>query len=162
MKTSCALLVGVGLLLLGIPRASDAQAPDAAGAPFADVPAEHWAYQAVDTLQKAGIVVGYTDATYGGKRAVSRYEFSVAITRLLPQIDLKTDLSGPYATTNILNALRDDIDTKVAASAQTIDALRTTVNGLQPTLQNLGQSEAAAKSRMNALEQRQGHGDRKH
>ena len=35
------------------------------------------------TLQKAGIVIGYPDGTFGGKRAMTRYEFAVAIARML-------------------------------------------------------------------------------
>lgn len=27
--------------------------------PFPDVPKDHWAYQAVETLRKAGVIVGY-------------------------------------------------------------------------------------------------------
>ena len=81
MKKQLAVLAGAGLglgLILGTPHISLAQGGAASG-PFADVPADHWAYQSVDTLQKAGIVIGYPDGTYGGKRAMTRYEFAVAI-----------------------------------------------------------------------------------
>ncbi|MDQ2732893.1 MAG: S-layer homology domain-containing protein, partial [Armatimonadota bacterium] len=79
--------------------------------PFPDVPADHWAAQAVKVLQNRGIVIGYPDGTYGGPRAMTRYEFAMAISRLIldttreineaiakiPQIDtskfaLKTDI----------------------------------------------------------------------
>lgn len=33
----------------------------ASGRPFPDVPKDHWAYQAVETVRKAGIVIGYPD-----------------------------------------------------------------------------------------------------
>ena len=33
---------------------------------FPDVPADHWAYQAVQELVNAGIIQGYPDGTYGG------------------------------------------------------------------------------------------------
>lgn len=50
---------------------------------FPDVPTDHWAYQAVANLQERGIVIGYPDGTFGGKRAMTRYEFAVATDRLI-------------------------------------------------------------------------------
>ena len=95
MKKYLTLAAGATMLLgtavgIALPATAHAQAAPATGAasgPFADVPADHWAYTAVNTLQKAGIVIGYPDGTYGGRRAMTRYEFAVAIARLLPQIN---------------------------------------------------------------------------
>ncbi len=84
MKKSLVLLAGASMAFLGLPAVSHAQA---ASGPFADVPTDHWAYQSVDTLQKAGIVIGYPDGTYGGRRPMTRYEFAVAIARLLAQMN---------------------------------------------------------------------------
>ncbi|MDQ2687645.1 MAG: S-layer homology domain-containing protein [Armatimonadota bacterium] len=154
MNKKLAILAGAGLglgLILGTPHVSLAQNGAASG-PFADVPADHWAYSAVDTLQKAGIVIGYPDGTYSGKRAMTRYEFAVAIARLLPLIK-SPDLTG-YAKTSDLDALRDDINSKLAANSSAIDALRALVNEFQPELQRLGQDVAAIKSRLDADEQR--------
>jgi len=58
------------------------QTPDS----FKDVPAEHWAYQAVDALRAKGILIGYPDGLYRGKRTLTRYEFAVALKRLLDSI----------------------------------------------------------------------------
>ncbi len=35
--------------------------------PFSDVPPDHWAATAVETLRRKGIVVGYPARTYGAK-----------------------------------------------------------------------------------------------
>ena len=53
---------------------------------FPDVPPDHWAYQAVQELVNAGIIEGYPDGTYGGRRAMTRYEFAQAIARAIPVI----------------------------------------------------------------------------
>ncbi len=154
MKKQLAVLAGAGLglgMLLGTPHISLAQGGAASG-PFADVPADHWAYNAVDTLQKAGIVIGYPDGTYGGKRAMTRYEFAVAIARLLPLIK-PPDLSG-YATKSDLQTLSDDLNAKLANNAQAIDALKALVNEFQGELQKLGQDVAAIQQRLDLLEQR--------
>jgi hypothetical protein len=154
MKKQLAVLAGAGLglgFLLGTPHISLAQGGAASG-PFADVPADHWAYQSVDTLQKAGIVIGYPDGTYGGKRAMTRYEFAVAIARLLPLIK-PPDLSA-YAQKTDLQALSDDLNAKLANNAQAIDALKALVNEFQGELQKLGQDVAAIQQRLDALEAR--------
>jgi hypothetical protein len=140
------------MLLLGVPAVTMAQGGGASSGPFADVPADHWAYQAVDTLQKAGIVIGYPDGTYGGKRAMTRYEFAVAIARLLPLINNAG--GGNYATKDDLEALRQDLQKKLEANSDAIDALRKLVNEFQPELEKLGQDVAAVNDRLNALEAR--------
>jgi hypothetical protein len=115
------------------------------------VPADHWAYTAVDTLQRAGIVIGYPDHTYGGKRAMTRYEFAVAIARLLNQINQP---NPNYATQDQLNALRSDLEGRLAQNQQALNALQQLVNGFQDELRALGQDVAAIQRRLDALENR--------
>ncbi|MGD8237902.1 MAG: S-layer homology domain-containing protein [Armatimonadota bacterium] len=47
-----------------------------------DVPFTHWAYDAVYFLAKQGVIEGYPDETFKGDRALTRYEFAMAIARL--------------------------------------------------------------------------------
>jgi polyhydroxyalkanoate synthesis regulator phasin len=123
----------------------------AASGTFADVPADHWAYQAVDTLQKAGIVIGYPDGTYGGRRAMTRYEFAEAIARLLPL--LNTDTSN-FATKDDLAAAKADLQSKLDSNGAAIDSLKQLVDGFTPELTALGQDVAATKARLDSLEAR--------
>jgi len=150
-KKNLTLIAGASMLVLGCPAISLAQGTAASG-PFADVPADHWAYQSVDTLQKAGIVIGYPDGTYGGKRAMTRYEFAVAIARLMPLVQGAG--TGNYATKDDLAAARQDLENKLQANSDAIDALRKLVDEFQPELQKLGQDVAAVKDRLDALEAR--------
>ena len=60
-----------------------ATAPAMAQGAFADVPSDHWAYDAVQELAQAGIVIGYPDGTYKGQRQMTRYEFAMAISRVV-------------------------------------------------------------------------------
>lgn len=54
---------------------------------FSDVPAGHWAYDAVGKLVKAGLVDGYTDKTFKGDRTMSRYEFSFIVAKALDKFE---------------------------------------------------------------------------
>ena len=59
------------------------------------VPPDHWAYDAVQKLVDAGIIIGYPKTNdFKGDRALTRYEFAMAISRLMDWPGLKGD-AGP-------------------------------------------------------------------
>lgn len=51
--------------------------------PFSDVPAGHWAYDAVNKLAAEGVVDGYPDGTYGGDRLMTRYEMAQIVAKAM-------------------------------------------------------------------------------
>ncbi|WP_033169013.1 putative porin [Selenomonas sp. ND2010] len=55
----------------------------AAGNPFADVPADHWSYEAVTHLVSDGVLAGYEDMTFKGPREISRYEMAMMVARAM-------------------------------------------------------------------------------
>ena len=65
----------------------------AAANPFSDVPAGHWAYDAVSQLAQDGIIDGYGDQTFQGDKNITR---SAVQTRPLSTSWL---LSSPMSST---------------------------------------------------------------
>ncbi len=63
-------------------------APAFAANPFADVPMNHWAYDAVAQLAANGIVVGYPDGAYKGPQPATRYELAAVVARALANVDM--------------------------------------------------------------------------
>ena len=55
--------------------------------PFADVPAKHWSYDAVNKLAQAGIVEGYGDGTFRGDRTITRYEMAIIVGKAMEHTD---------------------------------------------------------------------------
>lgn len=55
--------------------------------PFVDVPAKHWAYDAVSKLAQEGIVDGYGDGTFRGDRNITRYEMAQIVAKALAKED---------------------------------------------------------------------------
>ena len=55
----------------------------AAANPFSDVPAGHWAYDAVTQLAADGIIEGYGDGTYLGNRNITRYEMAQMVAKAM-------------------------------------------------------------------------------
>jgi hypothetical protein len=52
--------------------------------PFTDVPADHWAYQALLNLAGVyGCVSGYPDGTFRGENTVTRFEFAAGMDACL-------------------------------------------------------------------------------
>lgn len=65
------------------------------GGVFPDVPATHWAYDAVADLQDAGAFVGEPDGRFHGDRSLTRYEFAAALQRAIAAaLDDATDRIG--------------------------------------------------------------------
>jgi len=86
--------LGASLSVLAISWSSAAIAQN--NQAFTDVPPQHWAYEAVTSLQQKGIVVGYPGGYFRGKRTLTRYEFAVALDRALKQIPAGKDgAQGP-------------------------------------------------------------------
>lgn len=55
---------------------------------LSDVQPTDWAFQALQSLvERYGCVVGYPDGTYQGERALTRYEFAVALNSCLDRVN---------------------------------------------------------------------------
>ena len=106
------------------------QANAAAAEGFKDVPANHWAYPALQQLQADGIVLGYPDGTFKGKRSITRYELAAITARAIKQVQ---SLLANAATANKVTAddiatlrkLIDDNTTQLAAVQKDVAALKT-------------------------------------
>ena len=70
-------------LVLAMAMALGVTASAYAANPFSDVPAGHWAYDAVNKLAAEGVVDGYPDATYGGDKLMTRYEMAQIVAKAM-------------------------------------------------------------------------------
>ncbi|MBP2654191.1 MAG: S-layer protein [Firmicutes bacterium] len=59
--------------------------------PFSDVPAKHWAYDAVNKLAKAGIIDGFNDGTFRGDKTISRYEIAQIVYKAMNKTTMNAD-----------------------------------------------------------------------
>lgn len=82
MKKTIAPLLGA-FLILGV-----AGTVSAAANPFSDVPADHWAYDAVSQLAADGVINGYGDGTFRGDRNITRYEMAQMIAKAMAKADV--------------------------------------------------------------------------
>jgi len=135
--------------------------------PFTDVPTDHWAYDAINTLQKDGILIGYPDGTYAGKRTITRYEFATALARLaatipgnvnnpkdpdLSKLATKEELKAAIAGIQIPSIANLATKADVDALKKLIDEFRDEIAALGVDVDALKRDVAALSARVDAIE----------
>ncbi len=106
--------------------------------PFADVPTNHWAYDAIAELAAKGLIEGYPDGTFKGDRAMTRYEMAMIVARLLARIE-SIQIPSPQAP----QVTRADLD-----------AIQRLVNEFRAELAALGVRVTALEEELNAIKAR--------
>ncbi|MDK2897302.1 MAG: hypothetical protein PWP04_1422 [Candidatus Atribacteria bacterium] len=115
--------------------------------PFVDVPLNHWAYDAVQSLAAKGVVIGYPDGTFGGNRALTRYEFAQAIARTLGYMEQYVDEAGLASQEDIAM-----LEKLVQEFADELKMLGITVDDLKAALGENTQAIRALEARVDELE----------
>lgn len=92
-------LIPALLLIMSIPGAAlsadDSAQPET---PFTDIPAGHWAMDAVKELTDKGIVQGYPGSEFKGNQPITRYELAVTLARFVEiMAPPKKDAAQPAA-----------------------------------------------------------------
>lgn len=101
----------------------------ALAANFTDVPAKHWAYDAVGQLYKAGLIDGYGDGTFRGDKPLTRYEFAFVTARALEN----------YHKANVeQRALLDKLSVEFATELNNIGVRLTKLEKNQPNIKFTG------------------------
>lgn len=70
-------------VVLGMAMALGVTASAYASNPFSDVPANSWAYDAVNKLAAEGIIDGYPNGSFGGDRLMTRYEMAQIVAKAM-------------------------------------------------------------------------------
>jgi hypothetical protein len=106
--------------------------------PFADVPTNHWAYDAIAELAAKGLVEGYPDGTFKGDRAMTRYEMAMVVARLLARIE-SIQIPAPQPP---------------QVTAQDLATIQRLVNEFRAELAALGVRVTAIEEELNAIKAR--------
>lgn len=147
-------------LALGMVFAVPAMAQDQ----FPDVPANHWAYDALENLKKEGIMVGYPDGRVRGTRLATRYEMAVAINAAFKKMSsmmegINSQLAGLEGMKDAgeLKATLDQLKADVAsmkAWGDDIANMKKLVGEFEKELTGLGADVDQMKSKLGDLDKR--------
>ena len=107
-------------LVLAMAMALGVTASAYAANPFSDVPAGHWAYDAVNRLAAAGIVDGYGDGNFGGERLMTRYEMAQIVAKAMAKGANVDRLAAEFADE------LDSLGVRVAALEKKADNVKIT------------------------------------
>lgn len=122
-------------------------ASTALASPFADVPADHWAYDSVAELAAAGLIEGYPDGTYGGARMMTRYEAAMVFARALGRLESQIANNNLLPELDKIKAeLMAEIEAQMAAAGKPVVETR-----VVETVQKELDEEAAARIRANEI-----------
>ena len=110
--------------------------------PFADVPTNHWAYDAIAELAAKGLVEGYPDGTFKGDRAMTRYEMAMVVARLLARIEsIQIPAPQPPQVTaqDLANIQRliNEFRAELAALGVRVTAIEEELNAIKARLDNV-------------------------
>ncbi|MBD5653830.1 MAG: S-layer homology domain-containing protein, partial [Candidatus Eremiobacteraeota bacterium] len=111
----------------------------AVATPFSDVPANHWAYQYIQSLAADGIIDGYPDGKFKGDRPLTRYEMAVVVARVIAKLQ---ENEGKAPSKEDLDKLQKLID----ALKDELDALGVRVTNLEDSLDALDKRTKFAQS----------------
>jgi hypothetical protein len=163
---SALLAVAMAAPAVIAPSVAPSLAPNVhAQAEYPDVPLDHWAYNAINKLSKAGIIEGYPNGTYSGGRAMTRYEFAVAIARILQNVQAQKGEKGDTGATGATGATGPKGDTGAAGAGGALpadlvrrkdltDAIAALKNEFKDELGKLGVRVDDLDKRVTALENR--------
>jgi hypothetical protein len=116
----------------------------ASATPFSDVPANHWAYQYIQSLAADGIIDGYPDGKFKGDRPLTRYEMAVVIARVIAKLQESIKPPPPYTGPSKQDL--DKLQKLIDALKDELDALGVRVTNLEDSLDALDKRTKFAQS----------------
>ena len=114
---------------------------------FPDIPAGHWASEAVSRIADLGIVIGFPDGTFRGNESFTRYQAALVVSRLLDVVQQNMDAMKALTDADIAslrNALQE-LASDVAAQGVRLSAVEGQVASLSDNV-------ASNSARLDALE----------
>ncbi len=79
--------------------------------PFMDVPANHWAYDAISQLASRGVISGYPDGSFKGAQPSTRYEMASIVARALAKVDMeKANKQDVELLKKLVLEFKDELD----------------------------------------------------
>lgn len=85
--------------------------------PFRDVPGDHWSVGAVRDLAQEGLIEGFPDGTFKGKKVVTRYDMAIHLAKMLARVDRLRAAGRPGLTpedavtvTRLTNEYKQELD----------------------------------------------------
>ncbi len=104
--------------------------------PFSDVPKDHWAVEAVETLQAKGIFDGYADGTFKGNKVVSRYHLAMVTAKMLASVETNKE-SVSKADLKVIERLTMEFADELALMNIKVKSLENDLNDVKKSVSGI-------------------------
>jgi hypothetical protein len=116
--------------------------------PFSDVPADSWAFAAIQQLAADGLIKGYPSGTFKGNRPMTRYEAAVLTDRAVVALEAmlaKDDTAAKVNASDVqaVKKLVDEFSSELKAVEKDVAALKARVDTLDQTVGSLNKNVGA-------------------
>ncbi len=127
-----------------------------AAMPFKDVPANHWAYDAIKELAERGMIEGYEGKVsnkFKGDKNLTRYEFAQALIKVIRKLEAEVGLTRATGLIDEVNV--DEVLAKSKLDKKDVELIKKLVREFQKELadMNLRVNEVETKQRNMELSQ---------
>jgi hypothetical protein len=120
-----------------------------------DVPKDHWAYAAIESLSAKGLVLGYPDGKFVGNRAITRYEMATIISRVLDNVDKSIDAAkSGMASAPAAPAPAPAASSTPSVSPEDLATISKLVDEFKTELAVIGADVAGFKERMDKQDEK--------
>jgi hypothetical protein len=130
------IILSVMVVIVSLLIASSVYAQSNNVFPPVDLPADHWAYDAIQALYEAGVLEGYPGNEFLGSRTLTRYEFAIAIYRIINYLEGMENTDA--ATVATVDALKVEFTSELADIQAKVDANSAAIDDLSASLTDLG------------------------
>lgn len=130
------------------PPPTAAQVPNPNQVVITDVPADHWARQAVALAMSKGWITGFPDNTFRGEQPLTRYQAALILTRVLTGGALG---NASTADLQVLSSGIASVQQEMALVLGRMDALATLVSEQQQQLQTTAAQQQTSGEQVAAL-----------
>ncbi|MBM7622942.1 S-layer homology domain-containing protein [Sporohalobacter salinus] len=118
-------------LLLTVTMILTIAVPALAANPFTDVPAGHWAYDAISQVAEMGIMKGTPQGEFNGNKKLTRYRMAVITARIVSTLEKRKselDKDQEQKLRKIANRLKSEFDQELELIKSDIKSLKKKTN----------------------------------
>ena len=120
-------------------------------APFNDIPASHWAYEAVNQMAEKGIIQGFPDGTFKGNQNLTRYQLAMITAKMLSNVE-------QYGTGSFAKNDLQTLEKLTVEFADELALLGVKVTSLEDDMQSVKEDVNVLKKDVSSIKESIGNG----
>ncbi len=114
---------------------------------FSDIPDDHWAKEAVETLRQLGLISGFPDNTFRGNETLTRYQVAMLLYNFYKFVesyikDANAQISSLDRSLKMLSTANDSLSKEIPKIQSRIQNLEEKVNKILMEISDLKKEQS--------------------